>query len=243
MPHLVCLLWLALTHAPLVREVVHQEGVAIPIRVPVAAPDRLLTTAVIFPEEALADVIAGWDPSQISLERAYGQLFLRLLDKDHRGHLDVLGKSGRLYRLYLEPAADGEHDESVRITLASEAAKEILERADQLGPLELMRAMKLGEVPQGVEVEEVLDPEKGWPLRLYDDGQRRLCVRWAYRTPYYTGYVLMLVNLDARPYDLDITRFSLPGLLLIGADRYHLGAPDHRRGMEHTTLIYLVQHN
>ena len=43
-------------------EGVEREGASIPIRVPVAAPDRLLTTAVIFPEESLADVIAGWDP-------------------------------------------------------------------------------------------------------------------------------------------------------------------------------------
>ncbi|MBN4071823.1 type-F conjugative transfer system secretin TraK [bacterium AH-315-F18] len=226
----------------LTREVIWNGSRSIHLRVPVATTKQMLTTAVIFPEEALADVIAGWDPNHISLERAYGQIFLRLLDRDHRGHLDVLGKSGRLYRLFLEPATDGAHDETVRIVLAKDKARERLKQTQGFSALDLIRAMKLGRIPEGVDVQDAKPSKKCRYPRLVEDGRTRLCLVRTYTTPEYTGHVLQLVNLQRTPYNLDITRFKAPALMLIATDRSYLPPAQDDDRWGHTTFIYIVRH-
>ncbi|MBI4575565.1 MAG: type-F conjugative transfer system secretin TraK [Planctomycetes bacterium] len=221
---------LVLLAAP-AREVVWDGRSTIALKVPVARPGASLTTAVVFPEEALADVIAGWDKEALTLERAYGQLFLRLLRDDHRGHLDVVGQSGRLYRLYLEPAAQGEHDEAVHIRLSEDVAGERLREALALTPLGLIRAMRLGRVPQGVETEEATEELPP----LHDDGTLRLKVERVYRAALLTGYVLVLENTGATPYEVNVQKLTLPRLMLVGVESLHVPPGE-------TTRLYLVQH-
>src|SRR5437899_3103183 len=83
-----------------VRTVEWKEGVAIPIRVPVAQPARECMTTLSFPEETTETAITGWKEGEITAVQKRGLLFLRLAKKSE-GQLSVIGGSGTHYLFYL----------------------------------------------------------------------------------------------------------------------------------------------
>src|SRR6185295_7947310 len=161
---------------------------------------------------------AGWNESDLSIERRRENLFIKLL-RTVQGDVHVLGASGTLYRLTLVPA-DGAYDGHIRILAPREQKRAVPES------VELVRAMRLGR-----------RPAEGSVLRseqvLYTSPQFSARLAYVYESTAYRGYVVRVENISVDPQRLDPSRFLSKELVLAGA-REMLLAPGEK------TLLYLV---
>lgn len=199
------------------RDVIHADR-PVEIRVPIATENQHRAAVVTFPEEALEAMVAGWNEGDLSIERRREKIFMKLL-KRAEGDVHVLGASGTLYRLSVR-AAEGAYDGHVRIARPSGKERGFPE------PLDLIRAMRLGRLPDGGTV---LKSDEA--LHLSPDLECRLA--YLYQTDRHRGYVIRVANAGASSQRLDPSRFTGSGLLLAGA-REMLLKPGER------TLLYLV---
>jgi hypothetical protein len=140
------------------RSIEWKEGVAIPVRVPVASPAREFMTTVLFPEESIDTAITGWKDGEITAVQKKGLLFLRLAHKSE-GQLSVIGGSGTHYLLLLrgiENPEPGVFDDYLKIARKPDAhsGDPLPKRATHRpsGALELIQSMRLGLRPEGVKI-------------------------------------------------------------------------------------------
>ncbi len=199
------------------REVIASDR-PIEVRVPVSTEAQHRASVVTFPEESLEALVAGWNESDLSIERRRENLFIKLLHSA-KGDVHVLGASGTLYRLSVVPA-DGAYDGHVRILAPRETKKSTPES------LELIRAMRLGR-----------RPSEGTVLRadqaLYASPEISARLAYVYESTSYRGYVVRMENVGGSPHRLDPSRFASKDLVLVGARELLL----HPGGK---TLLYLV---
>jgi hypothetical protein len=199
------------------REVIASDR-PIEVRVPVSTDAQHRASVVTFPEESLEALVAGWNESDLSIERRRENLFIKLLHSA-RGDVHVLGASGALYRLSVVPA-DGAYDGHVRILAPRETKRSAPES------LELIRAMRLGR-----------RPAEGTVLRadqaLYASPEISARLAYVYESTSYRGYVVRMENVGASAYRLDPSRFVSKDLVLVGS-RELLLPPGEK------TLLYLV---
>lgn len=218
-----------------VRTVALKDGETVTVHARVAEKDKNLVSVVALPD-AVQHVLSGWNPKDLSLDHAENRLFVKLLARTE-GHLDVVTAAGRHYRILIVPAAPGaEYDSIVTIRRAdaadAESGKETAAarngRASASGALELVRSMRLGEVPPDTSVRS----GKGELVIATEEFEASLL--YVYETARYRGYVLGLVNRSkADAYAVDFSRFKADGLVLLGA-RDMVVAP------QKATRIYLV---
>jgi len=190
----------------------------IEVRVPVSTDAQHRATVVTFPEESLEALVAGWNESDLSIERRRENLFIKLL-RCAKGDVHVLGASGALYRLSVVPA-DGAYDGHVRILAPKETKRSAPES------LELIRAMRLGR-----------RPADGTVLRadqaVYTSPEISARLAYVYESTSYRGYVVRMENVGSSPHRLDPSRFLSKDLVLVGAREFVL-PPGGK------TLLYLV---
>ncbi len=190
----------------------------IELHVPVSTEAQHRATVVTFPEESLEALVAGWNEGDLSVERRRENLFLKLLRKAH-GDVHVLGASGALYRLTLQPA-DGAYDGHVRILAPREQKRGVPE------PVDLIRSMRLGRLP----------PE-GTVLRsdqiVYTSPELSARLAYVYESTAYRGYIVRVENVSTTPQRLDPSRFLSKELVLAGAKELLLPVGEK-------TLLYLV---
>ncbi len=189
-----------------------KDGEALRLRMAVATEDANRTTAVAFPEESIESVVSGWKDGDLSFEREKGTLILKLHRKAE-GSLIVVGASGRQYRLYVEPAAEGkDYDGHVRILGGIAADEKPKARAGKApGSLELVRAMRLSRRPDGGAVYE------GSHETIVKTGGLEASLEWVYVTDAYVGYVLSAKNVLDRQASVDVTRLAADDLVLAGS--------------------------
>ncbi len=199
------------------REILHSDR-PVEVRVAVSDERKNRATVVTFPEASLEALVAGWNESDLSLERQRGSLFIKLL-RPAEGDLHVLGASGRLYRLAIRPAEDA-YDGRVKIRLP-----ETVEHREP-HPIGLLRAMRLG---RRFREGHVLRSDA--PVFRSDRIDASLVT--IYETPSFRGYVVRVESNAQESVRLDPSRFVGRGLLLAGAREMLLKPGD-------TTRLYLV---
>lgn len=214
---------------PAERQVSVKDGETVRIRVRVSTREEHYSTVVRFPEP-IAHVVSSWDPSQISVQDEESRLVLKLQAKAE-GYLDVVLTGGTLVRLFVAgvtPPGPFDSAVQVRLTGAPLAAEKPAPRGGTSGALELIRAMRLGEVPPDATV------RTGRGEVLFQSPQLAVKALYVYETGRYRGWVLGLENLSVRDaYPLDLTRFGGDSLVA-------LGARDLVVGPGKSTRLYIV---
>jgi len=208
------------------RSVECRGGETVRLRVRVSTPTQNMTTAVTLPD-LVENVVSSWNDRDLSVEVEGAKLFLKLLAKAE-GHLDVVTAGGTHLRLYIEPSAAGEAYDG-HVTLKAAPEKPAAEAPKQLpDALDLARAMRLGLLPPGASV------KRGGQAVISTTGESECRLGFVYETTSYRGYVIRLTNTSpTAAYHLDVTRFSSPRLVLVGAKSLVL-APGK------STLVYLI---
>jgi hypothetical protein len=188
------------------RSIEWKEGVAIPVRVPVASPAREFMTTLAFPEETIETAITGWKEGDITAIQKRGLLFLRLAKKSE-GQLSVIGGSGTHYLLYLrgvENPEPGLFDDYLKIARSAGARPEgpLPKRAIHRpsGALELIQSMRLGLHPEGVKIlrakRELAHESPALEVRLL----------YVYDAQSYRGMIYEVKNLTGERQALDASR-------------------------------------
>jgi hypothetical protein len=198
---------------PVERQVVAKDGQTIEVRVRVSTREEHYSTVVRFPEPILR-VVSSWDPAQISVQDEETRLVLKLQAKAS-GYLDVVLSGGALLRLFVAGVLPAETcDSAIQIRLAGQAAspREKAAAGAASGALDLIRAMRLGEVPADVTV------RTGRKEVLFRSTDIQVSLLYVYEASRFRGLVLSIENLSASSvYPLDITRFGGEALVLVGA--------------------------
>jgi hypothetical protein len=187
--------------------------------VPVSAPDRSVQGVVhLVDEESIAHLVTALGKDDVSLEAQRNKLFVKLL-RAVEGSVDLIGGSGRLYRVLVVPGQRTAPELSIRSPRAPAAG--------QLpAPLRLLRAMRVGAALDGAVVTKS-------DAVIHDDGTIVVQIQRVYRIEELTGYVCTVRNRGGRPVDLDPTRFRAEGVLAVGVKDYRLGAGE-------VTRLYVV---
>lgn len=212
------------------RTVTPADGETTTIRVRISEANAHVVTVVALPE-AVGHVVSSWDPKDISIEHVDAKLFLKLFSKVE-GHLDVVAASGTHYRLYIAPVgAAAEFDSLVTIKRQPQAEKSDTPRKSASGAIELVRAMRLGEISDGISARRVQEPK---PIGSKADEHLEFRPLWIYDAPNFRGYVIEFVNHSpSESHRIDVSRFRAQGLVL-AASRDIIVAPRAR------TRLYLV---
>ncbi|MBV8882325.1 MAG: hypothetical protein JO332_20380 [Planctomycetaceae bacterium] len=203
-----------------------QEGVPIRVRVPLATDTHEVMSAVTFPEGGIQAAITGWSPNALTAIQKGSILFLRLARKSE-GQLNVIGDSGTHYLLYLEAVAPedrGAYDAYLKIVRPDHPSPKPREagpeRGKLRGPLELIRAMRMGESRQGTRILRARGEV------LYSSQELQLRLLFVYEEPGAWGRIYEVRNLSDRKFALDASRFrAAEGTLLLSALRENLIPP------------------
>ena len=200
-----------------VRTVRVKDGETVTVKVQVADAERNILSVVTLPDP-VAHVVSAWDRKDLSLEHESNKLFLKLLSKVE-GHVDVVTSSGAHYRFLLLPVpAEAPYDSNVIVKTRENAEDDPKEkekarvRRSASGALELIKAMRLGEVPPLATV------RKGNGEVLWTSPNAQVTLLYVYETARFRGYVLGLANHASKEaYHVDVTRFTGERLVLIGS--------------------------
>lgn len=207
-----------LAQAAPARNVAHDETRAIELRLVVASGERHDACVVTFPEDGLDSIVASWSEGDLSLERRGANLFVKLLRRVE-GDLHVIGASGVLYRLRIV-AVEADGDARVRITRPAADAR------PPAPTLDLVRAMRRGEVPDGVAV-------RASGAAIARTGQAEWTCLYVYEATSRLGYVLEVKNMGEAALRVDPSRFVSDDLLCVGARELSVPAGG-------STRVYLV---
>lgn len=188
-----------------------RPGELLVVRPPVATRDDQRSAVVEFLHENGIDrIVPALDPEDVSIVQVGPRLFIKSL-APRSGTVDVIGASGELYRLLLEPAQEGA-DTLVQIARAD------LDAADAPGPVEFARALRLGIRPDGAVVldgsDEILARVDGVEFLLHR------VVEWRS----FRGIVLHCRNTEGRPRRVDERRIRAEGLVAAGASNHEIPA-------------------
>ena len=220
---------------PSSRTVEWKEGVAIPVRVPVATPAREFMTTLVFPEETIETAITGWGEGDITAVQKRGLLFLRLMRKSE-GQLNVIGGSGTHYLLYIKGVGSPEPEEydayiKIRKRDEAKAADAIPKRqnARPSGSLELLQAMRLGLRPEGVRI------LRAKRELAYESTALEVRLVYVYDAPSYRGMVYDVRNTSGERQSVDASRLrGRSTTLILSALRENVLEP------KTTTRLYAV---
>ena len=207
-------------------EVSVRDGETVIVRVAVSDAANNLLSAVSFPEQ-IAEIISAWNPKDLSIEHGSNRLFLKLLSKTE-GHLDVVLSSGAHVRLFLAVSGADAADSHVVVKLPESRPRPPAAAATGSGALELIRAMRLGEVPAGASI------RTGGKEIIFESKVVEARMLLAYDTMRYSGFVVELTNRSTtEAYHIDLTKFAAENLVLAAARDVVL-KPDS------STKLYLV---
>lgn len=199
-------------YAGLSRTVTLGDGQTSEVRVRVSKPQRTVLTAVTFPAP-IREIVSAWNEKDLSVEHSGERLFIKLLAPS-QGHLDAILSTGAHLRLYVVPAKDEDLYDASVLVQSEKAAGDGGGRAEPrgAGSLELVRAMRLGEIPAGVTV------RKGDGGRLFGSPDVEAKLAWVYEAAFYRGYIVRLENSSATTaYEIDLPRIHADDLVLVGA--------------------------
>jgi hypothetical protein len=197
------------------RTVTLVDGQTSEVRVRVSKPQKTVLTAITFPAP-IREIVSAWNEKDLSVEHSGERLFIKLLAPS-QGHLDAILTTGRHLRLYVVPVKDEDlYDANVLI----QTDKGVAGPGDGTGrpeprgagSLELVRTMRLGEIPPGTTV------RKGDGMRLFGTPDVAAKLSWVYESAFYRGYIVSLENSSAAvAYELDLPRIHSEDLVLVGA--------------------------
>jgi hypothetical protein len=198
----------------LARTVTLGEGETAEVRVRVSGPGKNVLTVVTFPAP-VREIVSAWAEKDLSVEHAGERLFLKLLASS-QGHLDAILSTGRHVRLYVVPVKDEDLYDAAVLVRESQAGREQAAAGSRetkgSGALELVRAMRLGEIPPGVTA------RKGDGTKLFGSTDVEATLSFVYESASYRGYVVRVTNGSRRAgYELDLPRFHAEDLVLVGA--------------------------
>lgn len=192
-----------------------KEGVAVPVRVPLAAPGRECMTTLSFPEESIETAVTGWGEAEITAIQKRGLLFLRLA-KMSEGQLNVIGGSGTHYQFYLRGVDASEpdsYDGYLKIEKKQEAAKgDILPKRSSHRPsaaLDLIQAMRLGLHPENVRI------LRAKRELAFESPTLEMRLLYVYDTESYRGMIYETKNPTGERQAVDASRFRGKGTALI----------------------------
>jgi len=198
------------TQAGLARTVTLGEGETAEVRVRVSGPGKNVLTVVTFPAP-IKEIVSAWAEKDLSVEHAGERLFIKLLASS-QGHLDAILSTGRHVRLYVVPVKDEDLYDTAVLVRDNEAGRESGREPKGSGSLELVRAMRLGEISSGVTA------RKGDGTRLFGSPDVEATLSFVYESASYRGYVVRVANTSrATGYELDLPRFHAEDLVLVGA--------------------------
>lgn len=196
------------------RTVTLSDGQTSEIRVRVSKPGKTVLTAVTFPAP-IREIVSAWSEKDLSVEHSGERLFVKLLASS-QGHLDAILTSGRHVRLYVVPVKDEDlYDAAVLVR--DDKAGAVGDPNAGTGPrgagsLELVRAMRLGEVPSDVTV------RKGGGARLFATSDVEATLSWVYEAAFFRGYIVRIANISTTvAYEVDLPRIHAEDLVLVGA--------------------------
>lgn len=193
------------------RTVIHHAGEPIPVAVPLSEAAKHRVTILSFPEP-VARAIVPWSEEDISIETDGREVVLKLL-RAVEGDLAFRGRSGTLYRIRVAPSKGNNEDGFIRIVLPDEKpeAPPIPAQAKS-GAIELLRSMRLGEIPTHAKVTAA--PESV----IHESEDLLVRPRLHYVTDVHEGLVLEFVNRrkDGN-YRVDLSQFAAERLVLVGA--------------------------
>jgi len=208
------------------------DGSDIELLTPVAQPGKAFATVIELPEDGLKTILVHSNEDRISLEHEADKLFLKLL-APVEGYLDVVGRSGRLYRILFKPVTGGIFDSRLRVTAAEPAAKPA-ERSSspplfrRTPPaLELIRAMRLSRPLEGYQVQQV-----NIILARSAGVEARAIYRYA-ASETLCGYIVRLSNHGTEQLRVDPSRFAGPDLVACAAREFVVAPGRH-------TFLYFV---
>ena len=193
------------------RTVIHRAGESIPIAVPLSDAAKHRVTILSFPEP-VARAIVPWSEEDISIETDGREVVLKLL-RAVEGDLAFRGRSEMLYQIRVATAKGGDEDGFVRIVLPKERPDApSLTIPAKSGAIELLRAMRLGEIPPHAKVTAA--PK----AVLHESTDLTVRPRLLYFTDSHEALVLELVNRRKEgPYRVDLSQFTAERLVLVGA--------------------------
>ncbi len=211
------------------RTVTVRDGETVTLMLRVAEPTKNLLTVVTLPE-AVVHVLSAWDEKDLSVEQEGNRLFLKLLSKVE-GHLDVVTSGGAHIRFLILPAEGTvPYDSNVLVKAAPARPVQGPPRAPGAsGALELVKAMRLGDVPPDATV------RSGGGEVLFSSPDVDVALAWIYETGRFRGTVLALTNKSSsEAYHVDVSRFQGERLVLIGSK-------DVIVGPQKMTRLYIVE--
>jgi len=193
------------------RTVFHRAGESIPIAVPLSDAAKHRVTILSFPEP-VARAIVPWSEEDISIETDGREVVLKLL-RAVEGDLVFRGRSGTLFQIRVATAKGGDEDGFVRIVLPKEKPSATPVPAQvKSGAIELLRSMRLGEIPPNSRVTAAPD------FVLHESTELMVRSRLLYVTDSHEGLVLDLANRRKDgPYRVDLSQFTASRLVLVGA--------------------------
>lgn len=198
-----------------------QDAVDLPMEV--STPERSFQSVIELPDEAsIAHLVTGFAAEDVSLEIKEHRLFAKLL-RAVEGSLDIIGGSGRLYRIRIRPAAKGLSH--LRLP-GTPGAKRSEERSELPAPLQLIRSLRVGTAPEGAITARADAP-------VFEGSGMTIRLEWIVRWQGLVGLVCEVRNVGRRPLTLDPSRVRGEGLRVVGLQRWKLPAGE-------TTRLFLV---
>ena len=160
-------------------------------------------TEVVFEGEDIASVILGFSPESISLQNTSRALFIQPLVENLTGDIFVVMKDGKSKILSVVSTIPDLRDKSVRIIDQVENVSGRIEKINRTGltPAGLIKAMILGEEPDGVSVSPTKQVIIEIPIQLTADT--------VYDALFLKGYIVDMTDRQ----NFDIKSITMKGLI------------------------------
>lgn len=183
---------------------VYTPGDTVVLDIPLSSETRSYQCVVSLRDEtSVGNVVLAFDKEALSIEIRQNRIFVKLL-KEVEGFIDCIGSSGTLYRLFVRPAK-GNYISFLELKLRPKPKGRTLPE-----PLQLIRAMRLSEVHEGITVKRMAH-------KVFENRELRIRALALFETEGYKGYVCEVENLSNAPLVLDPSKFQARGLEVIGA--------------------------
>jgi hypothetical protein len=187
-----------------------EEPHRLPIQV--STPEKSVQSVIHLQDETgIAHLVTAFGKEDVSVEVKHNKVFVKLL-KAVEGSLDLIGTSGRLYRVQLTLS----ERTLPQLALRAPAVRAPVVAGEVPLPLRLIRAMRLGEELEGASISRST-------AVLVDEGGIVIQLQWVYRLDDLAGYVCTVRNRTRNDVRLDPSQFRSPGLAVVGVRDLKLG--------------------
>lgn len=191
---------------PQTRSEVYTPGDTAVLDIPLSDENRSYQCVVSLRDEtAIANVVLAFEKDALSIEVKQNRIFVKRL-KEVQGFIDCIGSSGALYRLFVRPAK-GDYTSFLELKLKLKPKPKGRALPE---PLQLVRAMRLSEVHEGITVKRMAH-------KVFENRELRIRALALFEMEGYKGYVCEVDNLSNAPLTLDPSKFQAKGLEVIGA--------------------------